>query len=158
MSRRRTRPATATLPDPELATRLRLSTTRLARLLRQQSSSGLTPSQLSALASIDRHGPLPLGELAEREQVSPPTITKVVNKLEAEGLVTRQADADDRRFCHVATTPAGDALLRETRERRDAWLTVRLAELDPDQRARLAAAVDVLEDLAGARPATAEGR
>jgi DNA-binding MarR family transcriptional regulator len=139
----------APAPTTEMAARLRLSATRLARQLRQQSSAGLTPSQLSALASIDRHGPLPLGELAEHERVAPPTITKVINKLEADGLVVRQLDDDDRRFCRVATTPAGDAFLAETRQRRDAWLTVRLDALDDDGRARLAAALDVLETLAG---------
>jgi DNA-binding MarR family transcriptional regulator len=132
-----------------MAARLRLSATRLARQLRQQSSAGLTPSQLSALASVDRHGPLSLGELADHERVAPPTITKVVNKLEADGLLTRQSDPDDRRFCRVSTTPAGDAFLAETRQRRDAWLAVRLDDLDADQQRRLADALDVLEALAG---------
>lgn len=148
----RPRSTAPTTDVPELAARLRLSATRLARVLRQESSSGLSPSQLSALASIDRHGPLTLGELAEHEQVAPPTITKVVNKLEAEGLVARRPDDDDRRFCRVTTTAAGVLLLRETRERRDAWLAVRLADLTDDEVRRLSDAVDVLEDLAGTRP------
>jgi DNA-binding MarR family transcriptional regulator len=136
----------------DLAVRLRLAATRLARQLRQQSSAGLSPSQQSALASIDRHGPLTLGELAEHERVAPPTITKVVNKLEADGLVARQADPDDRRFCRVATTPAGDDFLTETRERRDAWLAVRLDALDSDERARLADALEVIESLTTGDP------
>lgn len=133
----------------ETAARLRLSATRLARQLRQQSSAGLTPSQLSALAAIDRHGPLTLGQLAEHERVAPPTITKVVNKLEADGLVRREADADDRRYCRVSTTDAGDAFLADTRQRRDAWLAVRLDDLDADQQRRLVDALDVLEALTG---------
>lgn len=143
----RSTPDDADLADT--AARLRLSATRLARQLRQHSSVGLTPSQLSALASVDRHGPLTLGELAEHERVAPPTITKVVNKLEADGLVTRRVDPDDRRYSRVATTDAGLELLTETRERRDAWLAVRLLELDADEHHRLRAALDVLETLTG---------
>lgn len=136
------------------AARLRLSVTRLARQLRQHASLGLTPSQLSALASIDRHGPVTLGDLAEHERVAPPTITKVVNKLEADDLVTRRVDPEDRRYNRVTTTPTGDALLEQTRERRDAWLTVRLRELDPASYARLTAALDALESLTGREPAS----
>jgi DNA-binding MarR family transcriptional regulator len=136
----------------DLAVRLRLAATRLARQLRQQSSAGLSPSQQSALASIDRHGPLTLGELADHARVAPPTITPVVNKLEADGLGARQADPDDRRFCRLATPAAGDGFLTETRERRDAWLAVRLDALDADERRRLADALDVLESLTTGEP------
>src|SRR4051812_21479400 len=80
-----------------IAGRLRLSATRLARRLRQEAQTGLSPSQLSALAMVERHGPLTLGALADHEQVAPPTITRVVVKLEADGLLTRQPDPDDRR-------------------------------------------------------------
>src|SRR4051794_34738927 len=85
-------------PDQvEVAARLRLSATRLARILRQQADLGLTPSQLTALATISREGPLTLGALAETEHVSPPTITKVVEKLEALGFIERHGDPADRR-------------------------------------------------------------
>ncbi len=134
--------------DVEIAASLRLSATRLARRLRQESDAGLTPSQLSALAAIQHEGPLTLGALADHERVAPPTVTRVVTKLEADGLVQRTADTDDRRVSRVATTAAGDALLAELRKRKNAWLAARLAELDTDQRARLAAALDVLELLA----------
>ena len=133
----------------ELASRLRLSATRLARQLRQQTSTGLTPTQYSALVSIDRHGPVTLGELADLERVAAPTITKAVGKLEASGFVAKQADPDDRRFCHVHLTPQGRSLLDETRQRRDAWLAVRLEALPAADRERLAAALDVLEQLTG---------
>src|SRR2546423_9942609 len=109
-------PASAT----EIAARLRLSATRLARRLRQESSAGLSPSQQSALAVIANHGPLTLGALADHERVAPPSITKVVSKLECDGLVTRAADPDDRRVCRVAISPAGDALLEESRRRKTA--------------------------------------
>jgi DNA-binding MarR family transcriptional regulator len=107
----------------------------------------LTPSQLSALASIERHGPIALGELAEHERVAPPSITKVVTKLEAAGLIARTADAGDRRVVRVSLTTEGAGLLAESRARKNAWLAERLAELDADQRARLASALDVLEEL-----------
>src|SRR2546429_8406607 len=80
-----------------MAARLRLSATRLARQLRQQSDAGLSPSQLSALATIEHHGPMTLGALADHERVAPPSITKVVAKLEAAGLVARELDRADRR-------------------------------------------------------------
>src|SRR5262245_621979 len=110
----------------ELAGRLRLATTRLARRLRQEADAGLTPSQLSALAVVDPHGPLTLGALAEIEQVAPPSATNVVANLEAEGLVERTADPTDRRFVLVAITGAGRALMDRSRQRRTAWLAGRL--------------------------------
>jgi len=150
--------ATRTGPDPSadevaMAARLRLSATRLARRLRQQSHSGLTPTQLSALAAVDRHGPLTLGDLAQHERVAPPTITKVVAKLEADGLLTRQADPDDRRATLVATTRSGRKLLDATRTRKDAWLAARIASLGPDDQARLDQALDVLDELTGGEDA-----
>jgi len=145
------RTATSTLiaaPDAaEIAARLRLSSTRLARVLRQQTDPTLTPSQLSALVSVAHHGPLTLGALADHERVAPPSITRVVTKLEDAGLVTRQVDTGDRRVARVAITGAGEALLAETRQRKNAWLAARLADLDPDELDRLAAALDVLDSL-----------
>src|SRR5690349_10908404 len=106
-------------PEPyESAARLRLSATRLARRLRQEADAGLTPSQLSALAVIANHGPLTLGALAEWERVAPPSATKIVNHLEAAGLVVRTGDPDDRRVTLVATSDAGAALLAESRRRK----------------------------------------
>jgi DNA-binding MarR family transcriptional regulator len=132
-----------------MAARLRLSATRLARRLRQQSNTGLTPTQLSALAAVDHHGPLTLGDLAQHEQIAPPTVTKVVAKLEADGFLTRQADPDDRRSTLVATTRSGRKLLDATRTRKDAWLAARIAALAPDEQARLEQALDVLDELTG---------
>lgn len=140
--------AVETAAEPaEMAARLRLSATRLARRLRQQADAGLTPSQLSALAVIDLYGPLTLGSLADHERVAPPSVTKVVNKLEAEGLVVRATDSADRRITRVATSARGAALLAESRRRKTAWLTSRIDLLDGDARQRLAAALDVLDDL-----------
>lgn len=132
---------------PEIASRLRLSATRLARRLRQESGFGLSPSQLSALAVISNQGPLTLGALAEHERVAPPSITKVVSKLESDGLVTRAPCPEDRRVCRVAISPDGTALIEESRRRKTAWLTARISELDPDSQRRLADALDVLDEL-----------
>src|SRR3954452_8602610 len=103
-------------PDQvEVAARLRLSATRLARILRQQADLGLTPSQITALATIAREGPLTLGALADSEHVTPPSMTKVVEKLESMGLIERRADSVDRRRVLAAATAAGQALLVEAR-------------------------------------------
>jgi DNA-binding MarR family transcriptional regulator len=131
----------------EIAGRLRLSATRLARKLRQEAQTGLTPSQLSALAAIDRHGPVTLGALADHEQVAPPSVSRVVAKIEADGLVTRQPDPADRRVTKVALTPKGRALLSASRRRKTEWLTTRLEDLGPEPRARLAEVLDILEAL-----------
>lgn len=135
-----------------MAAQLRLSATRLARLLRQQSDTGLSPSQLSALSAIHILGPVTLGALAEYERVAPPTITKAVTKLEADGLVERTTDPEDRRVARVATTKAGEAVLARIRQRKNVWLATRLAGLDPDDRARLGAALDVLDALTKVEP------
>lgn len=140
-------PAATTTNPAALAGRLRISATRLARILRRQADTGLSPSQLTALATIDIHGPMTLGALAEHERVAPPSITKAVAKLEAAELVRRVPDPTDGRVVLVSTTDEGAALLAESRRRKDAWLAARLAQLDPDQRSRLAAALDVLEEL-----------
>ena len=135
------------------ADRLRLSVTRLHRLLRQHSAGDLTLTQSSALASVNKHGPLTLGDLAAAEQVSPPTITNVVGKLERAGYVERTIDTHDRRVCRVSITPAGQDHLLAIRESRTAWLATRLAELEPDDLARLTDVLDLLEHLS-AEPTT----
>jgi DNA-binding MarR family transcriptional regulator len=132
-----------------MAAQLRLSATRLARRLRQEAGTGLTPSQLSALAAVHNHGPLTLGELADHERVAPSSISKCVAKLEADGLLARSPDPKDGRISRVSTTKAGRALVAEARRRKTAWLTGRIEELDDDDRARLAAALDVLDRLHG---------
>lgn len=147
------RASTALTSDTaEMAGRLRLSATRLARQLRQQADFGLTPSQLSALATVLRHGPLTLGELSTRERVAPPSVTRVVSKLEDDGLVQRCPDPSDRRITRVSITGAGAELVSATRRRKDAWLSARIQELDADQRARLADALDVLDSLTTEEP------
>jgi DNA-binding MarR family transcriptional regulator len=136
----------------EAAARLRLSATRLARRLRQEAGDGRTPSQMSALATVHSHGPLTLGALAEREQVAPPSITKVVAKLEADGLVVRTPDPADRRFSYVEATAAGAALVEESRRRKTAWLAARIDRLPDGEQKRLIAALDVLDQLSSQEP------
>ena len=134
----------------ELAVRLKMATARLARLLRQQSQTDLTLSQQAILATINDHGPMTPSELAAREQVAAPTITRAVARLEQAGLVTRLRDDSDRRFVNLSITAEGNARLTSARTRRNAWLALRLRELDTEQRDRLSAAVEVIERLAEA--------
>lgn len=140
-------PGSTTITAAEIAARLRLSSTRLARRLRQESDSGHTPSQMSALSSIHRHGPMTLGALAECERVAPPSITKIAAKLEADGLIERTSSPADRRVHLVAVTKAGRALIAESRRRKTTWLTGKVQGLSADEQLRLAAALDVLDEL-----------
>ncbi|HET9728765.1 MAG TPA: MarR family transcriptional regulator [Acidimicrobiia bacterium] len=144
------RPAVSEVAD--VAGRLRISATRLARRLRQESDAGLTPSQLSALAAIERHGSLTLGQLAEYERVAPASVTKVLAKLEAEGLVSRRTDEHDRRSSWVTLTGTGRRRIARIRRRKRLWLAARIESLDPEQRARLADALDVLDALTADAP------
>lgn len=139
---------TSTITSKELAERLRLAVARLQRILRQQSMGGLTLTQLSCLATIGREGPLPLGGLAVKENLSPPFITKIVTKLAEDGLVTRAAVAQDRRVSLVSASPAGRQLLDQVRSRRTMYLNQKLSELTPEEESILAAALPLLERLA----------
>ena len=130
-----------------IAGRLRIGVTRLNRLLRRQADTGLTPSQLSALATVEHHGAMTLGALAEHERVAPPSITKLANKLEGLGLLHREASPADGRVHLVSLTEEGRALLAESRQRKNEWLAERLGRLTPDEQARLADALDVIDAL-----------
>ena len=133
--------------DRELVVRLRLAVMRLARRLRQQTEGEITASQLSALASVSRLGPLTLGALAAVERVRPPTMTRIVGHLEADGLVMRRPAPADRRSAELEVSPAGRELLDRSRTRKDAYLAERLAGLNPDEVAVLRRAAAVLERL-----------
>ena len=134
-------------PDLELAPRLRLSVTRLARKLRQQAEEGLTPSMLMALSSIDRHGRITMGDLCAVEQVQPPSMTRIVAALVEAGLVVREPDAEDRRIAWVSATADGTRLLQRTRRRKEAYLSKRLRSLDDGDVTILEQAVPILERL-----------
>ena len=120
---------------------------RLARRLRQMQddSLDLTPSQLSAMAVLLNSGDQLMGQLAAQEKVQPPSMTRIVNSLEARGYVVRRPEPRDHRQCLVALTDSGREVLLATRRRRDQWLAVRLAELDPADREILRHAIRVLD-------------
>lgn len=143
--------------ETELASRLRLAITRTARRLRQTAGGDLGPSQLAALATIERHGPLAAGELAEREGIKPPTATRILANLERAGLVARVTDPTDRRSSILTVTGDGRGLLRRLRARKTAYLAQQLQDLPEDDVAALARAADVLERMLEDHP-TAELR
>jgi DNA-binding MarR family transcriptional regulator len=134
-----------TSSQADLAIRLRHVIARTARRLRQEAGEGLSPSQSAALATIDRHGPLTPSELAARERIQRPTATRVLARLEEEGLVQRTPDPQDRRSSLVSATPAARELLAELRTRKTAFLAERLERLDADDRAVIDRAADILE-------------
>jgi len=138
--------------DSDLADRLRLAVTRLARRLRQQSGVDASPTQLSALATVERQGPITLGDLAAAERVKPPTVTAAVGRLEADGFVARRVDGADRRIVRVEITPAGRKLLARNRSRKTAELERRLQGLSAEDRSTLDRAVDVFDRLLEEEP------
>ncbi len=140
--------ATASQTDlGELAARLRLAITRTARRLRQEAGTDLSPSQTAALSTIDCSGPLTPSELAALERVQRPTATRIVARLEEEGLVERAADPADGRSFIVSATSEGRALIRKLRTRKNAYLARRLRDLDTEEVATLARAAEILERL-----------
>jgi DNA-binding MarR family transcriptional regulator len=139
-------PTEATFTE-ELPTRLRLAVMRLARRLRQQSEPDMTPSMLSAMANIEYRQPVTLGHLAEAERVTPPTMSKIVGRLEDAGLVTRTVDVADRRIQRVSLSPDGAKLIARNRSRKNAYLARKLRRLEPEEVSKLEEAVGVIEKL-----------
>ena len=133
--------------DAEIAARLRLAVTRLARRLRHQVAGPVTPSQVSALATVERLGSPTLGELAASEQVQPPSMTKMVVGLEAAGLVTRREDDVDRRVVRVELSTEGRRTVQRSRSLRTAYLVRQLRRLSDDERSSLEGVVALLERL-----------
>jgi len=136
---------TTAATDTQLASRLRLAVMRLARVLRQKAQDPITPSQLSALVSVERDGPVTLGELATLESVQPPTMTRIVAAVEEQGLVQREVDSDDRRISRVHITASGRRLLERNRSRKTAYLASRMRGLNADELDVLARAAGLLE-------------
>jgi DNA-binding MarR family transcriptional regulator len=143
--------AEATAPAIDAA-RLRVAIARLARRLRRHELAGLTPTQLSALATVDRSGPLRLGDLAAAEGIAPSTLTRLVTVLEERGYVTRCPVPGDARASTLAIAPAGEAALAQIRQESTNVLAARLRTLSREQLASLTAALPALEQLAGADP------
>lgn len=117
----------------------------LRRVRRRDDESGVTAPHLSALSVLVFGGARTLGELAAAEQVTPPSMTRIVRNLEADGLVEREVDAADRRVFRVRVTDAGRRVLEDGRRRRIAALAERLRSLTPDELATLEAAADLIE-------------
>ncbi len=133
----------------ELAALLRPSLLRLTRIIRNQRVDiSVSLTQLSAMSTLHKRGSMSAGELASCERVQPPSMTKVLSNLEERGLVRRDAHPGDRRQAIIAITEAGIALLDSERRSRDTWLSLRLAQLTPDERALLRSVVPVLDKLA----------
>jgi len=141
-----------TTPLPDLASRLRLDISRMARRLRQEAGADLSPSMTAALATIERHGPLTPSELAKRERVQRPTVTRVLARLEEAGLVVRAGDPQDRRCSLVSISDDGRALLEAMRERKDAFLARRIDALEPADREALDRAAAILERMLESAP------
>ena len=118
---------------------------RTARRLRQEAGTDLSPSLMSALATIDRHGPLTPSELAARERVQRPTATRMLGRLEESGLVARTPDPQDRRSSLLAITADGHALMEAMRNRKTAFLVPRLEALSAEERDTLARAAEILD-------------
>jgi DNA-binding MarR family transcriptional regulator len=131
-----------------LAGDLRISVMRLSRRLRaEQADIGLTLTQLSALAALERHGPTTPGQLAAIERVRPPSMTRVLNGLAEQGLVARTAHPTDGRQVLVEVTDAARQRLRADRRRREEWLARRIATLSADDRRALQNAIPIIEEL-----------
>jgi DNA-binding MarR family transcriptional regulator len=143
-----------TRSDAGLASALRISVSRLARRLRVERAvhgapalSELSDTQLGALATLEHHGAMTPGELADHEKVQPPSMTRVIAVLEQRNLVMRAAHATDKRQVMLTVTDEGRDLVYQSRRLRDAWLARRLRELTPAERAKLRAAAPILEKL-----------
>ncbi|HEY1320262.1 MAG TPA: MarR family winged helix-turn-helix transcriptional regulator [Streptosporangiaceae bacterium] len=150
-----TRAPSPASPSPEKVidvARLRVAIARVSRRLRRHEIAGLTPTQLSALATVERVGPLRLGDLAAAEGIAPSTLTRLVTVLEERGYVTRCPVPGDARASTLAIAPAGQAALSQIRQENTIWLSDSLRTLSREQLAALAAALPALEQLADAEP------
>lgn len=130
------------------AAKLRMALVRTGRRLRQEAAaetSGLTPTSVSALATVERHGPLTPSELADVERVRRPTMTRTLGCLEREGLVDRTPDPADGRSSLVAINAAGRERLRRLRGRKNAYLARRMRELSAGEVETLERAAEILD-------------
>lgn len=138
------------MDERPLASRLRLAVVRLNRRLRaQRTTTDVTLTQGSAIATLYKCGPLSPGELAVREGVQPPSMTRVIAALEERGYVERRAHPTDGRQAIVELTERGREYIREDICAREAWLDKRLAELTEDERKRLTEATEIIDRMAG---------
>ena len=132
------------------AGRLKLAMTALSRRLRKDWPDELTPSRVTALATVAAGEPLAVGELAKRMGVSTPTVSHIVDALDKLGLIARLPDPHDRRVCRLAASAAGAELLVELGRRTTGALADRIGRLPEAQQTALEAALPALEALAAA--------
>ncbi|MGY1636747.1 MarR family winged helix-turn-helix transcriptional regulator [Geodermatophilus sp. SYSU D00742] len=138
-----------TLDTAALAHDLRLAVMRFSRRLRNQRvDQSVTLTHLAALSTLQQHGAMSPGELAAHERVQPPSMTRVVVALEGMGLVTRSPHPTDGRQVVIDLTPAAEELLTVEARAREAWLSGRLQELTPEERAVLREAAAIMGKLA----------
>lgn len=131
------------------ASELRMATFRLARRLRaERAVDSMSDGQFAVLAALKVHGAHTLGELAERERVTAPSMNRTVNCLEEMGYLTRTPDEADRRKVNIALADAGLAVVEETVRRRDSWLEAALEGLTPEQRTLLGDAAALMREVA----------
>jgi DNA-binding MarR family transcriptional regulator len=141
-------PPTKTADTVALADALRPVLLRVGRELRREARAvGISPEQVSLLVAIKHEPGIGVRELAARERVSAPAMSKHVDRLERDGLVARTPSADDRRRVGLTLTDEGRRVLRRVRSRRTAWLVSRLGELSPAELAAVEAAVEPLSHL-----------
>ena len=133
---------------PSDSQRLARSVSRLSRRLRQERHTELTPTQLAVLNTVMLMGPATPGAIAARENVRPPSVTRTLNCLADDGYVLREPHPDDRRQVLVKLSDKGEALMKEERNRRNAWLDAQLSALTVEERTTLREASDLLERLA----------
>lgn len=114
-----------------------------------QGDEDVTEGQRSVLFALSKEGPQSLSSLSEHEHVTPPSMNRTVNALVEAGLVTRMTAVDDARKVTLTLSPAGDDFVAETRHRRDAWFTKRLANLTPADRTIMFQAGAIMKELAG---------
>jgi DNA-binding MarR family transcriptional regulator len=125
---------------------------RLSRRLRNErdASDDLSANQLAVLGTLSRHAAMTIGELAAAEKVQPPSMTRTVTTLCDKGLVQRTPRDSDRRVVVVSLTESAQAVIDESRRRKEAWLNCRLRELTPADRQTLREAAPILERLSQA--------
>jgi DNA-binding MarR family transcriptional regulator len=141
---------TDTEVETGLASRLRLAVVRLNRRLRaQRVNSAISLTQVSALSTLHKCGPLTPGELAAKEGVQPPSMTRVIAALEEFGFATRRPHPTDGRQAIVELSEAGLSYINEEVSAREAWLDKRLAELTPEDRGVLSRAAEIIDRMAG---------
>jgi DNA-binding MarR family transcriptional regulator len=132
----------------DVANRLRPALLKLARELRRESHAlGVTGGQVTLLIQIHRNRGIGVNELAARERISAPAMSKHVARLEAAGLVRRTQDEQDGRRRGLSVTDEGERVLRSVKSRRTAWLAARLKQLEPEELEAIDAAIEPLVQL-----------